>query len=568
MIISRVRVAILCVILAALASVSLVAQTRQTPAPPTPRPSPAPTIEQRFETPAPLPPPRIPDAERGLDRLEVLSIDRFSRPILRIGQNYTLREGDTVLDVRAVMADVRIDGHVTRDVVVVLGTATISSTAVIDGSLVVVGGDVVILPGATVGRDLAVVGGTVDAPPDFSPRGDHVIVGTPLLGRSVRALVPWLTRGLLWGRLIVPGLGWMWVIVGIAFLIGFALNHLFDRQVGASAAVLARKPLSTFLMGLLVLLLIGPILALVAASIIGLVVVPFAIAAVIVACLIGKVGVTRAIGRSVVPVGDPESRLQSWRSFTIGFGVITLAYMVPILGLLTWALVGVFGLGAATMSFAATLRREHPAPPRVPPVAAPPVVPAAFVPPVEGAAMASPASSPPDAAFVAAPGPGDAPASAPAFVAAEPARPAPPIAPSIAPDGRRDLSWYPRASFLDRLAGFALDCVLVAIGNAMLLPPHRGGGPFLLILLIYFIAFWAWRGTTLGGIIVGLRVVRMNGAPLRFADALVRGLSSIFSVFALGIGCFWMLSDAERQTWHDKIAGTVVVKLPRELVLD
>ena len=70
------------------------------------------------------------------------------------------------------------------------------------------------------------------------------------------------------------------------------------------------------------------------------------------------------------------------------------------------------------------------------------------------------------------------------------------------------------------------------------------------------------------GIICNLRIVRMTGGENpRFVDALVRGLASIFSVVALGIGCFWMLNDAERQMWHDKIAGTVVVKLPRELVL-
>jgi uncharacterized RDD family membrane protein YckC len=28
-----------------------------------------------------------------------------------------------------------------------------------------------------------------------------------------------------------------------------------------------------------------------------------------------------------------------------------------------------------------------------------------------------------------------------------------------------------------------------------------------------------------------------------------------------------MLQDPEKQTWHDKIAGTLVVKVPRELVM-
>ena len=60
-----------------------------------------------------------------------------------------------------------------------------------------------------------------------------------------------------------------------------------------------------------------------------------------------------------------------------------------------------------------------------------------------------------------------------------------------------------------------------------------------------------------------MRVVRMDGAPLRFADALVRGLASIFSLAVFGLGGLWILKDPERQAWHDRIAGTYVVKVPR-----
>jgi len=134
-----------------------------------------------------------------------------------------------------------------------------------------------------------------------------------------------------------------------------------------------------------------------------------------------------------------------------------------------------------------------------------------------------------------------------------------------------DLLWYPRASFLDRVAAFALDVVLIAVASAFLRTVFyrwRGDdGGFMFVVLVYIIAFTAWKGTTLGGIICNLRVVRTNGGELRFVDALVRGLSSIFSIAALGIGCFWMLNDPEKQMWHDKIAGTVVVKVPREVVL-
>ena len=113
---------------------------------------------------------------------------------------------------------------------------------------------------------------------------------------------------------------------------------------------------------------------------------------------------------------------------------------------------------------------------------------------------------------------------------------------------------------------FALDCVLVGI-VVLLLDLSHSDGAFPFLLLVYHVAFWTWKGTTLGGIIVGLRIIRIHGGDPRFADALVRALSSLFSLGALGIGCFWMLQDRERQMWHDKIAGTVVVKVPRELAL-
>jgi uncharacterized RDD family membrane protein YckC len=44
----------------------------------------------------------------------------------------------------------------------------------------------------------------------------------------------------------------------------------------------------------------------------------------------------------------------------------------------------------------------------------------------------------------------------------------------------------------------------------------------------------------------------------------VRGLSSVFSFAVVGLGVLWVLRDPERQSWHDKIAGTYVVKVPRD----
>jgi uncharacterized RDD family membrane protein YckC len=131
-----------------------------------------------------------------------------------------------------------------------------------------------------------------------------------------------------------------------------------------------------------------------------------------------------------------------------------------------------------------------------------------------------------------------------------------------APAVPSDLVSFPKAAFRDRLFAFVLDIVLVVIAQQLLDLTNRDSAIFLL-LLAYHIGFWAWKSTTVGGIICQLRVVRVDGARVRFIDALVRGLSSIFSLAVFGIGCLWILRDPERQAWHDKIAGTYVVKVPR-----
>jgi uncharacterized RDD family membrane protein YckC len=341
----------------------------------------------------------------------------------------------------------------------------------------------------------------------------------------------------------------MWTAVAIFFFVYLMVSLLFANQVRAVADTLSARPLSAFLLGLLVLVLTVPAIAILAATVIGIAIVPFVLCALVVAGLIGKVGVIRAIGRALLPEATEDGRVRSILSMVIGFAVLTIAYTIPVLGFITWALTGVIGLGAAAAAFRAALRREHP--PRV--RAVEPAV-----------AVAGPAPQP---AFAGEPAVTAAPVSAfvsepAAAVPAEVEPPAPPRRDVIA----MDLAVYPRATFLDRVAAFALDAILVAIA-VNLLDLTRQDGWFPLLLLAYHVAFWTWRGTTLGGIIVGLRVIRVQGNDLRFVDALVRGLTSVFSIAALGIGCLWMLQDAERQMWHDKIAGTLVVKVPRHLVL-
>ncbi|HYN10527.1 MAG TPA: RDD family protein [Vicinamibacterales bacterium] len=481
-------------------------------------------------------------------------------PIVRVWQDYQLANGHEVGGLLVVGGNATIDGRVHGDVVVVLGAARLGATAVIDGALIVIAGDTTIATGAAVHQDLVVVGGELNAPPGFAPRGDYFVIGVPWLGDSVRSIVPWVTRGLLLGRPLVPDLGWMWWIVGLFLIVALAINVFLHGPVGVCADMLAARPLSAFLAGLLVLLLTGPVALLLTATVIGVLIVPFLICAVLLAWIVGRVGVARWIGRRVTRQDANETPLEGVRSFLIGFVALVLLYMVPVIGLITWAMVGVFGLGAASLAVLAGLRRERPPapaptgtePPRPEPPPPPPLDP--VTPPIAAAF-----SMPPDVAV----SPPVAGADPSTLVGASPSTPL--GASAHAPPGS-DLRRLPRATFLDRAAAFVLDVILVVIG-VRLIGFAREEGAFFLFLFAYFVAFWAWKGTTVGGIICNLRLVRVDGVPLRFVDALVRGLSSIFSFAALGLGCLWILRDPESQAWHDKIAGTYVVKVPRNCPL-
>lgn len=86
---------------------------------------------------------------------------------------------------------------------------------------------------------------------------------------------------------------------------------------------------------------------------------------------------------------------------------------------------------------------------------------------------------------------------------------------------------------------------------------------YLVISLAYFTYFHGLKGRTPGKMILGLQVLTTEGAPIRFGTAFLRSVGYLVSsIFYLGF--IWAAFDRRKQGWHDKIAGTVVVILPRE----
>lgn len=75
----------------------------------------------------------------------------------------------------------------------------------------------------------------------------------------------------------------------------------------------------------------------------------------------------------------------------------------------------------------------------------------------------------------------------------------------------------------------------------------------------YYAYSWAASGKTFGMALIGVRVVRQDGAPAGVRHAVVRTLAFPLSFLLFGLGFAGILVGRERRALHDVIAGTVVV---------
>jgi uncharacterized RDD family membrane protein YckC len=97
--------------------------------------------------------------------------------------------------------------------------------------------------------------------------------------------------------------------------------------------------------------------------------------------------------------------------------------------------------------------------------------------------------------------------------------------------------------------------------NEAMAPFYPAYGLSQLLSIAYYVGFWTWRGQTPGMMLLGLRVAReSDGTPPGLARAILRYVGYLVSGFVLFIGFIWIAFDSRKQGWHDKIAGTVVVR--------
>jgi uncharacterized RDD family membrane protein YckC len=75
------------------------------------------------------------------------------------------------------------------------------------------------------------------------------------------------------------------------------------------------------------------------------------------------------------------------------------------------------------------------------------------------------------------------------------------------------------------------------------------------------VLFWIARQATPGKMAIGARIVdAKTGAKPTGGQLVVRYLGYYVAMFPLFVGILWVAFDPRKQGWHDKMAGTVVVR--------
>jgi uncharacterized RDD family membrane protein YckC len=459
-------------------------------------------------------------------------------------------DGEAV-DVVSVIGNTRVTGPVGDSAVAVMGSAYVD--AKVNGDVVAVLGNVELGPHAEVGGDVVAVLGRVNRDPAAVVHGSvQRIIDWDIGGATgFSGLNTWITHCLLLGRPLAftAGLGWAWTLA-LGLLAFYAcLALMFRNAVDQCVHTLESQPGHTALAALLGILLTPVLLVLLCVTVIGIAAVPFAVGALFCMSLFGKAVMLawlggRITGRRPGSAGLPAQGHPAV-AVLIGGAVALVLYVVPIVGFLVYKLLGFFGFGAVlyTLVLRVRARRAGGNPPPSFAGAAPAAAAAATAP---NAAAETFASAPPP--FTPAPPPPVPPPAAAASMS-------PPITAAM-----------PRAGFWVRMGALFLDILLVGFATSLLHPfgnGHMLGDFHIVVLAIYGAVMWKLRGTTVGGIVFDLHVVRVDGRPVDWETAIVRALGCFLSLCVVFLGFIWIAFDHNRQAWHDKIAGTVVVRAKR-----
>ena len=122
-----------------------------------------------------------------------------------------------------------------------------------------------------------------------------------------------------------------------------------------------------------------------------------------------------------------------------------------------------------------------------------------------------------------------------------------------------------------RLISYLIDWLIIVIFSLILVYIEVSASYDMTVVMIvaslylvgsvaYFTYFFG-KGQTVGMMVMKIKLIGADGTyPIGYGKGFLRLLGMVVSSMVFDLGFIWILIDKKKQGWHDKIAGTYVVK--------
>ena len=247
-----------------------------------------------------------------------------------VSGDITIGPGERWRDVVAIRGNVRMGaGSSARQVTAILGSVELEPGATVEKEVVAVGGNVHVASGAHVGNDVVSVGGEVVIDPDGRVDGQEVSVGVPgfagILGLASpsssvsKANSPLLKIGQALAKFVV------------VFLLGLLLLAVAPARLDQVTASLTRAPVRDVLVGLLGTVAMPVLTVLLAVTIVGILLIPVQVIAILVAGILGYTALALLIGRALPFRPEKGTAVVQ---LAIGTAIVVAISEIPFVGIM------------------------------------------------------------------------------------------------------------------------------------------------------------------------------------------------------------------------------------------
>jgi uncharacterized RDD family membrane protein YckC len=131
--------------------------------------------------------------------------------------------------------------------------------------------------------------------------------------------------------------------------------------------------------------------------------------------------------------------------------------------------------------------------------------------------------------------------------------------------------WRVLASIIDAILILLITAPLViaVVGFENYGNPSRGffGGPAEILInnvlpVLVVVLFWKFKQATPGKMALSIKIVDAETqGPLSWGQCIGRYFAQILSALPLGLGYLWVAWEPRKRSWHDMLAGTLVVRV-------